>query len=214
MKHTRWIAAAVVCLVLAGCTRGVDAPRPKREPPVAPITAGQVSDLLSERATSDEDPNLFATVEPEECAGLAQEVDPPFIFDTTPAAHDGGQWFADDAERSVSIEEMVGVYRGDFDPKAAIDAVTRTVRSCSGTLTATAMEGEVVHFRRLPLTDSGSPGIVLWSMAGEWSCDNAFIAAHNAAIELTACGEANGFDVLSLAQDALKRIETLANMTA
>ena len=123
MKHTRWIAVVVVCLVLAGCTRGVDAPRPKREPPVAPITAGQVSDLLSERATPDEDPNLFVTVKPEECAGLAQEVDPPFIFDARPAAHDGGQWFADDAERSVSIEEMVGVYRGDFDPKAAIDEV-------------------------------------------------------------------------------------------
>lgn len=34
------------------------------------------------------------------------------------------------------------------------------------------------------------------------------------AIELTACSDHNGFDILPVAQSALKRIEALANMTA
>ena len=77
------------------------------------------------------------------------------------------------------------------------------------------MEGQVLYFRPLPPEDSGSPEIVLWSIAGSWACDNAFIAAHNAAVEITTCGDANGDDdVLSLAEDALERIERLANTTA
>jgi PknH-like extracellular domain len=215
MINRRLLLALGLALALGGCTRVVDAPPPAAGPPVAPITAGQVGDLLSEKAQPDDDPNLFVTVEPEECAGLAREVDPPFIFDTTPAAHDGGHWFADDIERSVSVQEMVGVYRANFDPKAAIDKVKRTIESCQhDTLTVTAMKGEVVDFRLLPQEDSGAPEIVLWSVSGGWACDNAFIAAHNAAVEITACGEVNGYDVLSLAKDALKRIDTLRNTTA
>jgi len=203
--------ALALCLVLAGCTRVVDTPQPKVEP-VGPITVGQVSDLLSEKAAPDDDPNLFVTVEPEECAGLAQEVDPPFIFDTTPVAHDGGQWFADD---DVSVQEMVGVYRADFDPAAKVDEINRAIESCQrDSLTATTMDGQVLYFRPLPPQDSGSPEIVLWSIAGSWACDNAFIAAHNAAIEITVCGEHNGYDVLALAKAALERIQKLANMAA
>lgn len=207
--------ALVLGFVLGGCTQVIDGPPPAAVPRVAPLTAGQVGDLLSEKAQPDDDPNLFVTVEPEACAGLAQEVDPPFIFDMTPAAHDGGQWFADDVEPLVSVQEMVAVYRADFDPKAAVDEVKRTIESCQDEmLTATTMDGEVLEFRLRPQLDSGSPEIVVWSVAGGWSCDNAFIAAHNAAVEMTTCGEANGYDVLSLAEDALKRIETLANATA
>ena len=44
--------------------------------------------------------------------------------------------------------------------------------------------------------------------------DNAFVAAHNAAIRISTCATVNGYDVRSLARDALKRIEKLANMTA
>jgi PknH-like extracellular domain len=211
---TRGLALLLV-VALAGCTRSVDNARPQAEPPAAPITAGQVGDLLSEKAKPDDDPNLFATVEPEQCAGLAQEVDAPFIFDTTPAAHDGGHWFADDAESSISVQEITGVYPADFDPRAAVDVVKSTIESCQqDTLTATAMDGEVVDFRLLPQQDSGSPEIVLWSVTGGWACDNAFVAAHNAAVELTTCGPKGGYDVLSLAQDGLKRIEKLANMAA
>ena len=111
---------------------------------------------------------------------------------------------------------MVGVYSSDFDPKAAIDDVKRTIASCQQeTLVTTAMEGQVLDFRMLPPSDSGSPDIVLWSVdSGGWACDDAFIAAHNAAIEITACGEANGYDIGSQAREALKRIEDLANTTA
>ena len=202
-------------LLLTGCTQVINDARPRAQAPVAPITAGQVSDLLSEKAKPDDDPNLFVTVEPEECAGLAREVDPPFIFGTTtPAAHDGGQWYTEPPD-DFSIVEMVGVYRADFDSAAAVDEVKRTLESCQDKiLTATAMEGQEVDFNPLSEVDSGSPEIVLWSVGGDWACDNAFIAAHNAAIEITACSDVNGYDVLPLAQDALKRIEALAKTTA
>ena len=56
---------------------------------------------------------------------------------------------------------------------------------------------------------------MVWSLrAVDWNCDNTFVAAHNAAIEITTCGAAAGFDVASLAQQALQRIEALANTTA
>ena len=211
MKHTRWVAVAVVCLVLAGCTREVDAPRPKREPPVAPITAAQAVDLLSKDAQQGDDGNLFATVEPDECSGVAREVDAPFIFDPKPAAHEGGHWETDE----VSVEEIVGVYRVDFDPRAALDQAKRTIESCGDdSLTVTTIEGDVDVYRMLPQVGSGSPDVLVWSFKTDgWACDNAFVAAHNAAVEITACAEANGYDVRALAQDALKRIETLANMT-
>ena len=50
--------------------------------------------------------------------------------------------------------------------------------------------------------------------ASDWRCDNAFVAARNAAIEITGCGATGGFDVASAANDALERIEKLANTTA
>ncbi|MGV0719223.1 hypothetical protein ABQF17_00845 [Mycolicibacterium elephantis] len=39
-------------------------------------------------------------------------------------------------------------------------------------------------------------------------------AAHNAAVEIATCGAAGGLEVAALAQDALDRIDTLANTTA
>ena len=67
----------------------------------------------------------------------------------------------------------------------------------------------------MPSVDPGSPQLVIWSVSQVgWTCDDAFIAAHNAAIELTACSETGGYDVLTLAQDALKRIEALVNKTS
>ena len=60
-----------------------------------------------------------------------------------------------------------------------------------------------------------APDIVLYAFAApDWACDNAFTAAHNAAVRISTCGKVNGYDVLSLARDALKRIEKLANTTA
>jgi hypothetical protein len=211
----RRVAAVLLALLLAGCTRVVTDARPQAESPVAPITAGQAADLLSEHVQKGSDGNLFATVEPEECAALAREVDPPFIFSATPAAHDGGHWNATGGA-APSIEEMVGVYRTDFDAKAAVEEVTRTLGAChTAELVVTALEGEVIHAHLQPAPDSGSPHIALWSFTAEqWACDNAFVAAHNAAIEITACARTNGYDVLSLAKEALMRIDTLANRTA
>ena len=77
------------------------------------------------------------------------------------------------------------------------------------------MRGREYHFTLLPQVNSGSPDIVLWSFTSKgWACDNALVAAHNAAVRISTCAPANGYDVLSLARDALKRIEKLANTTA
>ncbi|ULE35172.1 sensor domain-containing protein [Mycobacterium sp. IDR2000157661] len=206
--------SALALVLLTGCTRVVDGPPPQAEPPVAPITAGQVVDLLSPNVLGDEG-NLFVTVEPEQCAGAAREVDPPFISDHGPAATDGGHWVADGYQR-VHVEEMVGVFPADFDPLEAIADAKRSLESCRGRdFRITTMEGEQDTYTLLPPVDSGSPNILLWSFrAVDWACDNTYVAAHNAAIEITACAPTNGFDVAELAQAALNRIDALADTTA
>ncbi|MGV0790318.1 sensor domain-containing protein [Mycolicibacterium sp. XJ1819] len=216
MKSPRtWRIAVLGCLLaVAGCTRVVDAPAPRPAPPVAPIVEGQVADLLSPDI-QDKDGNLFVTVDPQECTGVAKEVDPPFIFDHDPAATDGGHWVAD-GNPEVYIEEMVGVFAADFDPRSALAEANRTIESCRGEpFTVVSMRGREYVFELLPAVDSGSPNILLWSFrADDWACDSAYVAAHNAAVEISTCGYVNGYDVATLARDALERIEKLANLTA
>jgi hypothetical protein len=180
---------------------------------VAPITALQVGDLLSAKV-QDRDGNLFITVEPDDCSGMALEVDPPLIFDLDPAATDGGHWVSEGPY--AVIDEAAGVYHANFDPKHALAEARRTVESCRDVpFTVTDMRGREYHFTLLPQVTSGSPDIVLWSFTSAgWACDNALVAAHNAAVRISTCAPANGYDVLSLARDALKRIEKLANTTA
>jgi len=207
-------AVLLLVFVVSGCTHVVDTPKPVAQAPVAPITAGQAVDLLSPEVLG-EDGNLFVTVEPEECAGVAREADPPFISNLNPAATDGGHWTVEDG-RAVYIEEMVGVYRSDYSPKKALDEARHTIESCRDVpFTVTSMQEREYQFELLPQVDSGSPDIVLWSFtADDWACDNAFVAAHNAAIEITTCGATNGYDVLTLAHEAVERIEKLANTVA
>lgn len=202
-----------LCVALVGCTRVIDAPPPPSGPPVAPIAAGQIEDLLSGEAQKGDDGNLFTTVDPDKCAGVAREVDPPFIFDAKPAAHSGGHWDDDAGGRVVYIEEIVAIYHSDFDARARVAEVKRTIESCqSSPLTITAMDGDSYVFDMTPAAESTSPEIVLWSFtANSWACDNTYVAAHNAAIEITTCSEVNGYDVSTLADEALKRIEALAN---
>ena len=182
---------------------------------MAPITSGQVADLLSP-SVEKYDGNLFSTVEPEECSGVAKEVDPPFIFDRDPAATDGGHWMVDDHGREVYIEEMVGVYRANYDAKNALSQAQGTLQSCENLpFTVTDMKGRSYDFTLLPPVTSSSPNILLWSFrADDWACDSTFVAAHNAAIEISTCGAVGGYPVHILAADALNRIEGLANTTA
>jgi hypothetical protein len=200
-----------LALALTGCTRLLEQPHPQAEQPVAPIPAGQVHDLLSPHV-QDHDGNMFVTVSPESCSGVAREVDPPFITGPHPAATDGGHWVD---EGRVFIEEMVAVYHRDFDPRAALANARHTIGSCRDVaFSVAAMRGQHYVFTLLPQANSGSPDIVLWSFhSTDWACDSAFVAAHNAAVEISTCGTVNGYDVLSLARDAVKRIDTLANTT-
>jgi hypothetical protein len=213
VRLRRATASLLLSLLIAGCSRDAEAPQPRPERRVAPITALQVGDLLSANV-QDRDGNLFITVEPEDCSGMALEVDPPLIFDLDPAATDGGHWVSEGPY--AVIDEAAGVYQADFDPKGALAEAKRTIESCRDVpFTVTDMRGREYHFTLLPQVNSGSPDIVLWSFTSEgWACDNAMIAAHNAAVRISTCAPANGYDVLSLARDALKRIEKLANTTA
>lgn len=205
--------ALVLVFVVSGCTRVVDTP-PNATPPVAPIPAGQVGDLLSP-SVAKYDGNLFSAVDPEDCSGVAKEVDPPFIFEFDPAATDGGHWMVDDLGRQTYIEEMVGVYPADYDAKDALAQAKRTLQSCQDVpFTVTDMKGRSYDFTMLPPVISDSPNILLWSLrAKDWACDSTFVTAHNAAIEISTCGPVGGYPVSTLANDALNRIERLANTT-
>lgn len=206
--------ATATVLLLPGCTRVIDTARPMPASPVAPITAGQVHELLSPDVQPS-DGNLFTTVEPDTCSGVAREVDPPFLADRDPAATDGGHWQVADG-REVYIEEMVAVYRAEFDPSEALSHAEGILRDCRDVpFTVTDMQGRTYQFRMSPAPASGSPNILLWSFrAVDWACDSTFVAAHNAAVEISTCGPVGGYDVRALADAALHRIETLANTAA
>jgi hypothetical protein len=209
-RATKLALPLVLIVLLAGCTRVIDGAQPQMERAVAPIAAGQVGDLLEKNVMPDEESDLFATVEPGKCAAAAQEVHAPFVFDAKPAASAEQTWDDGDA----GIVEIVGVYHSDFNPTMAVDGVRRTIDSCSGEqLAITASSGATVGLRVQPRSDSGSAQIVLWSLTkteGE-DCDDAFVAAHNAAVEITTCWQPGGYDVLALAHAALKRIDALAD---
>jgi PknH-like extracellular domain len=211
----KWLVAAVIALTLVGCTRAVDNPQAMREPTAGPITVLQVGDLLSPDVYN-KDGNLFATVEPEDCSGVAREVDPPFIEAPGPLAVDGGHWSTNTGGVDAVVEEMVAVYPSDFNPGDALESARRTLEACRDTpITVTTMRGRTYTFAVASAADPGPEGAVLWSLrAVDWNCDNLLVAAHNAAIELTSCGAAGGIDVAAAAQDALDRIEELANNTA
>jgi hypothetical protein len=132
--------------------------------------------------------------------GVAREVNP--IVDHAPVATDGGHWMTDDG-REVYIEELAGVYRADFDARAAIAKAKRAIEACRGIpFTVISLRGRTYAFNLLQV-NADSPDIVLWSYKGDdWACDHA------------TCSPVNGYDALSLARDALKRIDTLANTTA
>ena len=207
------MAVVGALVAVGGCTRSVQEATPRPAPDAAPISELQVADLLSPQVAG-EDGNLFLTAEPERCSGLAQEVDPPFLDSHRPLATDGGHWTTDDA--SVFVEEMVAVYRFDFDPAAALDEVRQTVEACRDTpLTVTTMQGRTYVFEVRAAAADSPQSSVLWSLrASDWNCDNTFVAAHNAAVEITTCGSIGRFDVAGLAVEALERINTLANTTA
>lgn len=207
------VAVATCAVALLGCTRHVDRPQARPEALAAPITTLQVVDLLSPKVIG-EDGNLFVVAEPERCAGLGREVDPPFIETGRPLATDGGHWTTDDGQ--YFVEEMVAVYRAEFDPAAALQSVQDTLADCDGTmLSVTTMQDRVYDFEIQTSAGEGPEGSVLWSLrASDWNCDNLFVAAHNAAVEITTCGATPGFDVAGLAEEAHERIERLANTTA
>ena len=212
--RTAMIAAALA-LTMCGCTRVVDSGEPSTGPSpastAAPISELQVNDLLSKRAGHG-DGDLFSVVDPERCAGAAREVDPPLLQSLGPLTSTGGHWMTE-VGRTV-VEEMVAVYPSGFDAVAAMRTTRATIESCVGTtITVTTLDGDVDPFE--VQAGAESPTAVLWALRNpDWNCDNAFVAAHNAAIEITTCSSAGGHDVAALAEQARQRIEALANVVA
>lgn len=211
----RRLPATVVvgAVALIACTRTVDSPQPRPETLAAPISTLQVADILSPKVAEGEG-NLFVSVDPEHCSGLAREVEPPFLHAGRPMATDGGHWTTPDG--TVYVEEMAAVYRYDFDAPAALQSARETIESCRDTaLSVTTMRGRTYVFTGAPEPAQASEDSVLWSLrAADWNCDNMFVAAHNAAVEITTCGAGGGLDTASLADEALRRIDALANTTA
>lgn len=203
-------------LVLASCsehghTRMADGPNRGVGPIVADLSPELLSPQSDKNHKNSEDV-AFVGVEPASCAGVAQEVDPPFLM-RDPVAVNNGSWAQSDARMGM-IEEIVGVYHSDFQPEQAIAAAAKTIDSCQNTaFTIRTRVASAGTYRLLPHADSGRPEILLWSFASvsqDWACDNALVAAHNAAVEITSCSYHNGADVLSLAKAALERINKLA----
>lgn len=176
---------------------------------MAPISVRQVGALLSPKVDSVEG-NQFDAVDPERCAPAAREVAAPFLTMHHPAGIDGGHWQTEGAD--VVVEEIAAVYRTDFDPARALGEAADTIAACAGaSLQVTTVKGRQYRFRVQPAA-SAPQGAVLWSLRGSgWNCDNALVAAHNAAIEITTCGVSGGLDTVSLAEDALQRIDSVAN---
>jgi hypothetical protein len=211
----KWWAVAALALTVVGCTRSVESPRAQPAPAIGPVSVLQVGDLLSPDIF-DKDGNLFAAVEPERCAGVAREVDPPFITDYDPAAEDGGHWPTTAGGVDVVVEEMVAVYPSDYSAEEALASARSTLEACGDTpVTVTTMSDRTYTFDVESAAQPAPAGAVLWSLrAADWNCDNLFVAAHNAAIEMTSCGAAGGVDVAAAAEDALRRIEALADNKA
>jgi hypothetical protein len=206
-------AVAALAIILAGCTRTVDSAVAKPQPAVAPIAAAQVSDLLSPDATG-KDGNLFVTADPAQCSGVARESDPPFLQAYHPVATDGASWVSTaPGGAAVYVMEMVAVYRSDFDPGAALTGARAQVEACrETTVTVTSARGRTYLFQVLPTTPPQPGDTMLWSLRSKgWDCDNALVAAQNAAVEITGCGELGGFDIAAAAQQAVKRIAAAAN---
>ena len=211
-------APLVLCaaLSLAGCSS--HATKKKTDDSdrgIGPIVADLSPELLSpqsDKKHKNPEEVAFVSVDPANCAGVAQEVDPPFLMHD-PVTLNNGSW-AQDSGRMSMIEEIVGVYHSDFEPEQAIASATKAVESCQGTaFTIHTRISNAGTYRLLPHKDSGSPNILLWSFAStsrDWACDNALVAAYNAAVEITTCSYTNGTDVLSLAKGALDRINKLA----
>lgn len=208
-----FVSACLLAVVLTGCTRVITTSTGHPARQVGPIAATQVRDLHSNRV-QDRNGNQFVKTEPESCAGIARELRPPFLVDHHPVAIDDGHWDATDPE--MHVEELTAVYATDFQAKAAIAYAHEAIARCQGTpLTVTTLKGHDYHFVMSPAVTSGSPDIVLWSFrASDWVCDNGFVAAYNAAVEITVCGPTGGYDVGALTQAALKRIQALANNPA
>ncbi len=211
--------ALVLALALAGCTRIVDDARPLAQSTGRTHLRGYRSETCSARTSSGRTtttPTCSPRSSPRSAAGISREVDPPFIFDAAPAAH---RWRA-----LLRRVQPVRLRRGDGGRLP--HRLRRPRRDSRGQTQHRVLperhDGGDHHARRKCSTSASCPKSIpdrLTSCSGPstastWACDNAYVAAHNAAVELTTCGDVNGYDVLTLAKDALKRIETLVNTVA
>lgn len=212
------VGILLAVLMLVGCTRGgtpLTTTTTAEDVPVAPIMASQVRDLLSTQGqkTERDDSSAFKRVDPDRCAGVAREVEPPFLTAPGPVATESRYWV--NPPEGTQVVEIASVFHADFDAKKVIADAAKTIDSCQSSTLTIYWANTSRDFRLQPRTDSGSPNIVVWSFSAyNWNCDDTLVAAHNAAIEITACSGRGGFDVLALARDALKRIEGLANSVA
>lgn len=216
----RTSAAAVVSALLAflpscGRTEGPGPNNPQSTVRVAPIAADAIGRLFEPGHfdASGLAENMYSSASPPECRGLVLEVDSPLLMRGQAATASAIAPKAGDAEHS-QIVQIAAVYPESFSATDLIAEAAKTRERCqSVAITGSTQGGGNSTFQLVGQPDSGSPNILLWNLSAigkAWFCNNALIAAHNAAVEITSCYPSPATGMKELARSVLRRIDDQA----
>ncbi|MGL6236756.1 MAG: sensor domain-containing protein [Segniliparus sp.] len=217
-------SAALVATLLAAlvsCAHRTDPAESSSQPSakVGPIAAESVQRLFEPGHfdASGLSENMYSSASPPECRGLVLEVDSPLLMRGQAAVASAIAPKAGDTEHS-QIVEIAAVYREDFSATDLVAEAAKTREHCLSTpITGSTQGGGNSTFQLVGQPDSGSPNILLWTLSAvgkSWFCNNALVAAHNAAIVITSCYPSPAPGMKELAQSALRRIDGQARAGA
>jgi hypothetical protein len=213
----RALGVAVTITALASCGHPEEpgARRAQSSPRVAPIAAESIQGLF-EPGHFDASGNMesmYSSASPPECRALVLEVDSPLLMRGQAASAEAIAPKPGDKEHG-QIVEIAAVYREDFSATDLIAEAATMREHCEGTpITGSTRGGGNSTFQLIGQPSSGSPNILLWTLSAlgkSWFCNNALIAAHNAAVEITSCSPSPAPGMRELAQSVLSRIERQA----
>ena len=202
---------------LASCGHPADAGQSSSQSTarVAPIAADSIGRLFEPGHfdASGLSENMYSSASPPECRGLVLEVDSPLLMRNQAATASAIAPKPGDTEHS-QIVEIAAVYPESFSATDLIAEAAKTRDRCQGTaITGSTQGGGNSTFQLIGQPDSGSPNILLWTLSAvgkSWFCNNALVAAHNAAVEITSCYPSPAPGMKEFAQSVLRRIDSQA----
>ncbi|WP_148223315.1 sensor domain-containing protein [Segniliparus rotundus] len=217
LKITRALGVAVTITALASCgdPKEPGARRAQSSQRVAPIAAEAIQSLFEPGHfnASGNIESMYSSASPPECRALVLEVDSPLLMRGQVASASAIAPKPGDKEHA-QIVEIAAVYREGFSATDVIAEAAAMREHCEGTpITGSTQGGGNSTFQLIGQPSSGSPNILLWTLSAlgkAWFCNNALIAAHNAAVEITSCYPSPAPKMRELAQSALSRIERQA----